>query len=214
MFDEYRGKRVLITANTGFKRSWLALWLRQKGAVISGIALPPEPDRPSLFEQAHVHEKISLTFADIREFKAAERCLADFRPKILVDQSLNRANVEQIENDVVRLNPAFRGRGIYTFLTFGGTINTGSQACIARQEDFPITFNDVNRSKNFDETIWRWALSGFLGVAAPNAWGLYRFLPSAKIQGHLLEAMRQADEVVELAAVRPAMFIILLKSRY
>ena len=38
----YRGKRVLITGHTGFKGSWLALWLKILGAKVSGIALEPE----------------------------------------------------------------------------------------------------------------------------------------------------------------------------
>jgi CDP-glucose 4,6-dehydratase len=40
--DTYRGKRVLITGHTGFKGSWLSLWLNEMGADITGIALPPE----------------------------------------------------------------------------------------------------------------------------------------------------------------------------
>jgi len=200
MFEEYCGRQILISGHTGFKGARLALWLRQKGAVIAGIALPPEPDRPSLLEQAHVREGISLTFADIREFNAVEKCLADFQLEILVDQSLNQAIVERIENDVVQLNPAFPGRGICTVLSFDGTINPDSQAWIARQEDFPITFNHVNRSENFDEQFGDARLADAVESAASNAWWLCRFLPSSKIQGHL-EVIRQANEFVELPAV-------------
>ena len=39
---EYRGRRVLITGDTGFKGSWLSLWLQQRGASVFGYALPPE----------------------------------------------------------------------------------------------------------------------------------------------------------------------------
>jgi CDP-glucose 4,6-dehydratase len=38
----YYRKRVLITGHTGFKGSWLALWLREMGAEVVGVALPPE----------------------------------------------------------------------------------------------------------------------------------------------------------------------------
>ena len=38
----YAGRRVLVTGHTGFKGSWLALWLRQLGATVAGLALDPE----------------------------------------------------------------------------------------------------------------------------------------------------------------------------
>ena len=49
----WRNKRVLITGHTGFKGSWLCLWLEELGANVTGYALAP-PTRPSLFEQAAV----------------------------------------------------------------------------------------------------------------------------------------------------------------
>ncbi len=47
----WRGKRVLITGHTGFKGSWLSLWLQSLGAEVTGFALDP-PTSPSLFESA------------------------------------------------------------------------------------------------------------------------------------------------------------------
>ena len=44
----YAGRRVLVTGHTGFKGSWLALWLRELGAEVTGYALAPDPP-PSLF---------------------------------------------------------------------------------------------------------------------------------------------------------------------
>ena len=43
-FATYRGRRVLLTGHTGFKGSWMALWLQELGARVTGIALPPESD--------------------------------------------------------------------------------------------------------------------------------------------------------------------------
>ena len=42
--DVYNGKRVLVTGHSGFKGSWLAMWLRRLGAEVCGIALPPETE--------------------------------------------------------------------------------------------------------------------------------------------------------------------------
>ena len=47
--DIYKGKRILITGHTGFKGSWLSLWLKELEADVIGYALEP-PTKPNLFE--------------------------------------------------------------------------------------------------------------------------------------------------------------------
>ena len=49
----WKGRRVFLTGHTGFKGSWLSLWLNALGAEVTGYALDPPTD-PSLFEQAEV----------------------------------------------------------------------------------------------------------------------------------------------------------------
>ena len=51
------GKRVFITGHTGFKGAWLALWLTDLGAEVTGYALPP-PTTPSLYEMAKVGSRL------------------------------------------------------------------------------------------------------------------------------------------------------------
>jgi len=58
----WRGKRVLVTGHTGFKGSWLTLWLHSLGAEVSGFALDPSTE-PSLFELARVHEASTINAA-------------------------------------------------------------------------------------------------------------------------------------------------------
>ena len=68
--DVYRGKRVLITGNTGFKGSWLALFLQKAGAEIHGYALPPE-GMHNHFQLLNL--QYNSTFADIKGvFKSGE----------------------------------------------------------------------------------------------------------------------------------------------
>jgi CDP-glucose 4,6-dehydratase len=83
MAGEYKGKRILVTGHTGFKGCWLALWLKQKGAVVSGIALPPEKGCRNLFDEARVNEVVNSVFADIRDFAAVERSISDFQPEMI-----------------------------------------------------------------------------------------------------------------------------------
>jgi len=60
------GKRVLLTGHTGFKGSWLSLWLQSIGAQVIGYALAP-PTNPSLFDIADVASGMTSVFGDIRD---------------------------------------------------------------------------------------------------------------------------------------------------
>ncbi len=79
----WQGKRVYLTGHTGFKGSWLSLWLAEMGATVKGYALNP-PTNPSLFEQAKVDEKIESQIGDIRDFGTLKSSLVEFNPDILI----------------------------------------------------------------------------------------------------------------------------------
>lgn len=78
--DVYRGKRVLITGNTGFKGSWLALFLQKAGAEIHGYALPPE-GMHNHFQLLNL--QYNSTFADIKELDKLLQICREFRPEII-----------------------------------------------------------------------------------------------------------------------------------
>ena len=70
----WKGRRVLVTGHTGFKGSWLSLWLDVLGAKVTGYALDP-PTQPNLFEQADVATALDDSIcADVRDFSQAHRC--------------------------------------------------------------------------------------------------------------------------------------------
>lgn len=90
----WRGKRVLITGHTGFKGSWLSLWLQKLGAQVSGYALPP-PTEENLFNLAAVGERMESVFGDIRNRETLRQAFDRFRPEIvfhLAAQALVRAS--------------------------------------------------------------------------------------------------------------------------
>ena len=79
----WRGKRVFLTGHTGFKGSWLALWLQQLGAQVTGYALPPTTT-PSLFELAGVAKYMHSILGDIRNPAALQQALETARPEIIL----------------------------------------------------------------------------------------------------------------------------------
>lgn len=79
----WRGKRVLVTGHTGFKGSWLTLWLQSLGAQVCGFSLDPAT-KPSLFELARVGEGIDDRRADLRDLGALLEVLADVQPQIVL----------------------------------------------------------------------------------------------------------------------------------
>jgi CDP-glucose 4,6-dehydratase len=74
----WRNRRVLLTGHTGFKGTWMTLWLRALGAEVTGIALPP-PTNPNFW---------SLTQSDVRSF------VGDIREPVFVRRAVAAANPE------------------------------------------------------------------------------------------------------------------------
>ncbi len=78
--DFYQGKKVLVTGHTGFKGSWLSLWLRELGAELSGYSLPTPTD-PSLYSILNLN--FPETLADINDQAALVKHLQTHQPEII-----------------------------------------------------------------------------------------------------------------------------------
>jgi len=78
----WTGKRVLVTGHTGFKGSWLSLWLTTLGAEVFGYALEPDTE-PSLFRQLGLEHDVNHLIADIRDPAAVAARVAAVRPDVV-----------------------------------------------------------------------------------------------------------------------------------
>ena len=90
----WRDRRVFVTGHTGFKGSWLSLWLRRLGARVTGYSLLPPTD-PSLFASAEIGRGMVSTLDDIRDLQALHSALRKSHAEIvlhLAAQSLVRAS--------------------------------------------------------------------------------------------------------------------------
>ncbi|MEW6345208.1 MAG: CDP-glucose 4,6-dehydratase [Paraburkholderia sp.] len=88
----WRGRRVFLTGHTGFKGSWLALWLQRLGAQVTGYALEA-PTQPSLFDEAEVAGGLEHILGDVRDANAVSAAMQRAQPEVvfhLAAQSLVR----------------------------------------------------------------------------------------------------------------------------
>jgi CDP-glucose 4,6-dehydratase len=139
--DFWRGRRVLITGHTGFKGSWLALWLESLGAEVVGLS-NGTPTTPSLFQQAHVGDGLRSLAGDIRDLEAVDRALADSRAEVVIHmaaQSLVRRSFE---------------RPVETYAT--NVMGTVHVLDAARRADGVRVVVNVTTDKCYENREWIW----------------------------------------------------------
>ena len=76
------GRRVLVLGNTGFKGSWLSLWLHRMGADVAGLSLPAPTD-PSLFALADLQDLVPTTYGDIRDLAVVGNAMRAWQPQVV-----------------------------------------------------------------------------------------------------------------------------------
>jgi len=79
----WKGKKVFLTGHTGFKGSWLSLWLQTLGVTVKGYSLEPNTE-PALFNVAAVSNGMESVFNDIRNLETLRSNMVDFDPDILI----------------------------------------------------------------------------------------------------------------------------------
>ncbi len=137
----YNGRKVLVTGHTGFKGSWLALWLQELGADVAGFALEPHTDRDN-YVVAKVGSAVRDIRGDIRDYETLRNVFEDFRPEFvfhLAAQAIVREGYD---------NPK------QTFDTnIGGTVNL-LENC--RQSDSVRVIVNITSDKCYENKEWSW----------------------------------------------------------
>ena len=139
--DFYKGKKVLITGNTGFKGSWMCEILHKAGAKVYGYALKPD-EQLSLYHIAELEHKIEFVEGDIRNLDLLLSTLHRIQPEIIIHMAAQPLVRESYESPV------------YTFdVNVMGTVNV--LECI-RKTDSVKSFVNVTTDKVYANKEWVW----------------------------------------------------------
>ena len=139
--DFWRGKRVFMTGHTGFKGSWLSLWLQQLGVDLTGYALSP-PTNPSLFDVAKVGEELHSLIADIRDSETLAKAMREAQPDIVIHMAAQ---------SLVRYSYA---HPVETYAT--NVMGTVHSLEAVRQTDSARAVVIVTSDKCYDNKEWPW----------------------------------------------------------
>jgi len=95
----WSGRRVLITGHTGFKGSWLSLWLQELGATVSGYALEPPTD-PNLFSLAGVEGGMKSTLGDVNDLSFLNEQIGRESPEVVIHMAAQALVRDSYKNPV------------------------------------------------------------------------------------------------------------------
>ena len=152
MFNRiYHNKRVLITGHTGFKGSWLALWLSTMGANVTGYSLPP-PTEPNHFDLLNLD--LNSIIGDIRDAKNLTRVFKEHQPEIvfhLAAQPIVRFSykdpVETFSSNVMGTVNVFEASRESD--TLRAIVNVTSDKCYENRE-WPWSYREIDPLGGYD----------------------------------------------------------------
>ncbi|MFH1999410.1 MAG: CDP-glucose 4,6-dehydratase [Planctomycetota bacterium] len=79
----FKDKPILVTGHTGFKGSWLSIWLNELGAKVIGFSLPEMPSDPCLFQNCDLKNRIIDLRGDIRENDSLKKIVEEYKPVLI-----------------------------------------------------------------------------------------------------------------------------------
>jgi CDP-glucose 4,6-dehydratase len=138
----WKEKNVIITCHTGFKGSWLSVWLQNMGANVCGLALKPE-NNLSLFNEAYVAEGMQHHIVDIRDLSSVIKIFRDFQPQIVIHMAAQPLVRDSYQNPVETYSTNVMG-----------TVNV-LEACRSVSNIKAIV--NVTTDKCYENREWIWA---------------------------------------------------------
>ena len=138
----WRNKRVFLTGHTGFKGSWLSLWLQKMGAEVCGFALEPSTN-PSLFLDAEVGKHMESIIGDVRDFDLVSSSMEKFKPDIVLHMAAQPLVRESYSDPV----------GTFSI----NVVGTAAVLAAAMKVSSVKSIVNVTTDKCYENKEWEWA---------------------------------------------------------
>ncbi len=185
--NAFFNKRVLITGHTGFKGSWLLIWLKLLGAKVAGLSLEP-PTNPSHYEAANLHENITDLRVDIRDRSEVRRAILELQPDFifhLAAQALVRRSYDDpLETWETNLM---------------GTLNILEGL---RALDKPCCAVLITSDKCYDNVEWVWGYRETDPIGGPDPYSASKGAAELVIRSHIHSFFPKTTSKVRIASAR------------
>jgi CDP-glucose 4,6-dehydratase len=183
----FSNKSVLITGHTGFKGSWLTVWLKQLGAKVTGIALDP-PTFPSHFEVANISFGITDLRVDIRNRAAVEDAIVvtkpDFVFHLAAQPLVRRSYIDPIETWETNVM---------------GTLHVLEAL---RKLNHPCTAVIITSDKCYDNVEWVWGYRETDALGGPDPYSASKGAAELAIKSHIKSYFLKDNTKVRLVSAR------------
>ena len=181
------GKRVLITGHTGFKGSWLSLWLKELGANVSGISIDI-PSKPSHFVVANLSDQINDHRIDVCDGEAVNRIVKKLQPDFvfhLAAQSLVRPSYDH---------------PVSTMLT--NAIGSANVLDALRNLNHPVVAIMITSDKAYDNVEWAWGYRETDRLGGKDPYSASKGMAELAIRSFVESFFSSAESNVRVAITR------------
>lgn len=142
MFENvYKGKKILITGNTGFKGAWLTCWLLKLGAEVVGLS-KDIPSKPSMFEYLNLSSSIKHYVSDIRNLDSISKIVRDEKPDLIFHLAAQAIVSQSYSNPVETIT--------------SNIIGTMNVLEVAKKIDWPTVCVLITSDKSYENVEWEW----------------------------------------------------------
>jgi CDP-glucose 4,6-dehydratase len=139
--DIYKGKRILVTGHTGFKGSWLSIWLNELGAQVIGYALNPYTEKDN-FVVSNLSDKIIDIRGDVRDYNKLKEVFGKHKPEVVFHLAAQSLVIEGYDNPKETFD-----------VNIGGTVNVLENCRLSKSVEIII---NITSDKCYENKEWVW----------------------------------------------------------